>query len=66
MKTKFIKLTSYNTNQPIYLNVDMIGNIYQNTDCTTIGHLTHRNGGFQVIEDVEEVLDLINEITNNL
>ena len=64
MKTKFIQLTSLNTRKPIYLNIDMIGGIIQDDDHTVIKHLTHNNGGFKVIEDAEEVLDLINELNN--
>ena len=64
MKTKFLQLTSLNTRKSIYLNIDMIGGIIQDDDHTVIKHLTHNNGGFKVIEDAEEVLDLINELNN--
>lgn len=63
-KIKFVKLTSYTNNKPIYLNVDMIGDIIESDGYTRIGHLTHNNGGFKVIEDVQEVLYLINVLYN--
>jgi hypothetical protein len=64
-KPRFILLTSVYDKKPIYINVNMIGDIKQNDDCTTIGHLTHNNGGFKVTQDEEEILDLINEIYLN-
>lgn len=65
-KIKFVKLTSYNNNNAIYLNIDMIGDICEITEgYTRVGHLTHNNGGFKVSEEVEEVLYLINEAINN-
>ena len=63
-KIKFVKLTSYSTNKPIYLNIDMIGDIIESDGYTRVGHLTHNNGGFKVSEEVEEVLELINQLNN--
>lgn len=63
-KIKFVKLTSNNNNQPIYLNIDMIGDIIESDGYTRVGHLTHNNGGFKVREEVEEVLELINQLNN--
>jgi len=63
-KVKFVKLTSNNNNQPIYLNIDMIGDIIESDGYTRVGHLTHNNGGFKVREKVEEVLELINQLNN--
>lgn len=57
---KFIALTSFNTKKTIYLNIDMIGDLYPGDGFTSVGHLTHNNGGFKVTQDVEEILDLIN------
>jgi hypothetical protein len=64
-----IKLTSKFNRETLYINVEMIGSIYkvdEETEYgktipkhTTIGHLTHNNGGFKVLETVEEVLELI-------
>jgi hypothetical protein len=56
---RFIALTSVSSKKTIYLNVDMIGDIIQDDDCTRVGHLTHNNGGFRVTQDAEEILDLI-------
>ena len=65
---KLIKLTSFNTKTPIYINVDMIGHISEVEETeytrvtkkyTSVGHLTHNNGGFRVIESVKEIFDLI-------
>ena len=56
---KFIALTSVIDKGTIYLNVDMIGHIFQDDECTRVGHLTHNNGGFRVTQDAEEILDLI-------
>jgi hypothetical protein len=61
---KFIELKSSNTKEPVYLNIDMIGHIYQCDGFTKVGHLTHRNGGFEVTQDAEEILDLINNLKN--
>mgnify|MGYP006295019477 CR=1 FL=1 len=67
---KLIKVTSINTNEPIYINVDQIGHIRHqpatskhslNTPAhTVIGVTTHNNGGFNVKESVEEIINLIN------
>lgn len=66
---KLIKLTSINKQQPIYINIDMIGHLLGREDVeynivtkyTNIGVVTHNNGGFNVIESVEEILKLIKE-----
>jgi hypothetical protein len=63
-KVKFVKLTSYSTSEPIYLNIDMIGSICEDDGYTVIGHATHRNGGFRVSEEAEQVLYLINQLNN--
>lgn len=60
-KPKFIALNSFPKLETIYLNVDMIGDIVQFDDFTSVGHLTHNNGGFKVTQDAEEILDLINQ-----
>jgi hypothetical protein len=59
-KPKFIALTALHNKQTIYLNVDMIGDLWQGEGFSSVGHLTHNNGGFKVTQDVEEILDLIN------
>jgi hypothetical protein len=69
---KLIKLTSLNDKKHIYINVDMIGHIYEveveinnrnsiTQPHTVVGSLTHNNGGFRVVESVEKILKLIEE-----
>lgn len=58
---RLIKVTLSLNNITIYLNVDMIGSIYNEGKGAKIGHLNHNNGGFKVIETAEEILKLINE-----
>lgn len=59
-RPKFIALTLFNTLKTIYLNVDMIGDLCPGDGFTSVGHLTHNNGWFNVTQDAEEILDLIN------
>ena len=70
---RFIKLTSFHTKTPIYINIEMIGDISEieekDFNCepkkyTNIGHLTHNNGGYKVIESVDKILKLIKESFN--
>jgi hypothetical protein len=70
---KLIKLTSFNTKKPIYINVEMIGSLSDVEEkehnrepkkYTSVGHLTHNNGGFRVIESVDKILELIKESAN--
>ena len=70
---KLIKLTSFNTKTPIYINVEMIGSLSDVEEkdfnrepkkYTSVGHITHNNGGFKVIESVEEILKLLKESFN--
>jgi hypothetical protein len=61
-KLRFIALTSLHNKQTIYLNVSMIGDIWQGDGFSSVGHLTHNNGGFKVTQDVEEILELMNEV----
>jgi hypothetical protein len=67
---KFIKLTSLQTSKPVFINPDFIGHLYQvpekmsygsvDTEAHTIvGVTTHNNGGFRVIESVEQILKRI-------
>ena len=67
---KLIKLTSFNTKKPIYINVDMIGHLSEVEETeytritkkyTSVGHLTHNNGGFRVIESIKEIIELIKD-----
>jgi hypothetical protein len=67
---RIIKLTSLHDKAPIYINIDVIGHIYEvkeevkygkieKAKHTRIGALTHNNGGFSVVESVKEIFDLI-------
>jgi hypothetical protein len=64
---KLIKLTNYKDGKPIYINVETIGHLYQESkkDYTTtetytvVGTTTHNNGGFKVAEDIEQILKLV-------
>ena len=66
---KTIKVTTLSDKRSIYINIDMIGHIYEIPEeiihqrvkpkYTVIGTTTHNNGGFQVIESLEEVFKRI-------
>jgi secreted PhoX family phosphatase len=65
---KTIKVTTLSDKKSIYINIDMIGHLYEVEEkdfnrepkkYTSIGHITHNNGGFKVIESVEEVFKRI-------
>ena len=70
---KIIKLTSSNDKKPIYINLDMIGHFYDVEETqsngivkaqnkhTRVGVVTHRNGGFEVVEDSNRIIKLIQE-----
>lgn len=65
---KFIKLTNiFNINnpRPVYLNIEMIGDISRyKENITKVGILTHNNGGWNVSETPEEILELIKKANN--
>ena len=72
---RFIKLTLFNNKTPIYINVEMIGDLSEVEEkdfnrepkkYTNIGHLTHNNGGYKVIESVKEIAKLIINSGNGL
>jgi len=67
---KFIKLTSATDSKPVYINIEMIGHMYEvpakveygrtvEDAHTRIGVSTHNNGGFRVAEDVNQIWKLI-------
>lgn len=69
---KLIKLTTFyrNVEQPLYVNPLHIGHMYsvpEGTDYmkkrqhTIVGVTTHNNGGFEVIETLEQIIKLIEE-----
>lgn len=72
----FIELTSRRDGSKIFINPHMIGHVYQELETgnygpekegkrviTVIGMLTHNNGGFKVLESVEDVLHKIHFAT---
>lgn len=71
---KLIKLTTkyLGVKEDLYLNPSHIGHIYDVPEKmeynrlkerhTRIGCLTHNNGGFEVLETVEEVVNMIEAI----
>jgi hypothetical protein len=72
-KLKFIQLTPRDSTQKkFYINIEMIGDIsdvitggytrtgYAESRYTNVGCLTHNNGGFNVTETADEILNLIN------
>jgi len=71
---KLIKLTSLRSaDRAIYINIDHIGHMYRTTEqtsyysnnsitYTTVGVVTHNNGGFDVKETPEEIIELINQL----
>jgi hypothetical protein len=69
---KLIKLTTFHLGvyEPLYVNPLHIGHMYsvpENADNRTkpqhtrLGVTTHRNGGFEVIETLEQIKKLIEE-----
>jgi hypothetical protein len=65
---KTIRVTTLSDKKPIYINIDMIGHLYEMEEndfnretkkYTVIGTTTHNNGGFKVIESIQEVFNRI-------
>jgi len=58
---KIIKLTSAYDGNTIYINVEHIGHYYDNKikNNTTVGVITHNNGGFSVNETADEIHKMI-------
>jgi hypothetical protein len=67
---KFIKLTSLKDSKPVFINPDFIGHMFRvpekrsygsvdEVEHTRVGVTTHNNGGFSVIESVEQILKRI-------
>ena len=59
---KIIALTSNFDGQPIYINIDAIGHIYDEEKYTVVGTTTHNNGGFKVKENAKTILKRISEL----
>jgi hypothetical protein len=67
---KLIKLTSLKGKEPIYINIEHIGHIYEVDETksygsvdtpahTVIGVTTHNNGGFKVTESYVDIVKKI-------
>jgi hypothetical protein len=63
-----IKVTTLSDKRSIYINIDMIGHLYEIEEkdfnrepkkYTVIETTTHNNGGFKVIESIQEVFNRI-------
>jgi hypothetical protein len=62
-KIRFITVTSVykNTWGKVTLNVNGINAIVEGDEFTIIKHLGHNNGGYNVVEPIEEILELIKQ-----
>lgn len=67
---QFIKLTLLNDNKPIYINITQIGHMYEvetkyeynrikKEKHTRMGVTTHNNGGFEIVENISQIMKLI-------
>lgn len=67
---KIIKLTSAVDGKPIFINVECIGHLYPVPEKkeygrtvkdahTRVGVTTHNNGGFEIAEDIKQIMKLI-------
>ena len=72
-----IKVTSFHTKTPIYININVIGHFFEVEEeieygrvkakkHTVIGATTHNNGGFKVTESVKEIAQKILNSENEL
>jgi len=70
---KFIKLTNLKDSESIYINVEVIGHIYDVNEKiqhgrvevekhTVVGSTCHNNGGFKVKETTKQIFKLIEDI----
>ena len=70
---KIIKLTSLEGKSPIYINVECIGHFYEVAEKSSYGSIdkpkhtrlgvtTHNNGGFTVIESVDQIIKKMSEV----
>jgi len=69
---RLIKLYNLKDEQPIYINVEQIGHIYEVDDKweygkietpkhSVVGVTTHNNGGFKVLETTKQIIKLMGE-----
>lgn len=62
MEKRFITVTSANSRskgEKLILSVDGIGGMHKRENDTTLQHTTHNNGGYEVSETPEQILELI-------
>ena len=70
---KFIKLTSAQDKKPVFINPTFIGHLYvgetrsygpadKKPPHTVVGTTCHNNGGFKVIESIDEIMKMIKEL----
>ena len=62
MEKRFITVTSVysgNKGEKVILSVDGIGGMYKRENDTILKHITHNNGGYEVSETPEQILELI-------
>lgn len=70
---KLIKLTSASDKKPVYINIECIGHIYEVPDKlvynsidkkahTRVGVTTHNNGGFEIVENISQIVKLIEQV----
>jgi hypothetical protein len=71
--TKFIKVTNLKDSESIYINIEVIGHIYDVKEKiqygrveveghTVVGSTCHNNGGFKVKETTKQIFKLIEDI----
>ena len=56
---RIIKLTSFNNEEPIYVNIEYIGYFYKLEHETHGSKIRTNDGAFEVIESPERILKLI-------
>jgi hypothetical protein len=62
MEKRFITVTSAysgSKGEKLTLSVDGIGGMYKRENDTILMHTTHNNGGYEVSETPEQILELI-------
>ena len=62
---KFIQLSSFKNNAVVYVNIEQIGFIYDTEQYTKVSITSHNNGGLEVNQCADEIIDLINEAIQN-
>ena len=63
---EIIKLTNLKDDSTIYINVNHIGHFTEVKEKhTSVGVITHNNGGFEVKESMEEILSLLRKAKIN-